>query len=240
MAHLTVPSRHGTYRPTLPKLVASNSDSAVEEATSAAFAHHAQDPSDIQGTLKLLSTPLKGVGPATASLILAIHDPHSVTFFSDEVYRWLTADGKKVSPKYTAAEFSNIHASAKDLMDRLKVTPIEIEKVAYVLIKENDPVKEPKPKPVPSGRPAGRPRLEEHEKKPKKPTVSGRGRGRPPGKVNNASTTKGNPAALTKEAVVGEDNEAPAMTEGAPAKGRGRPSKRAADAEAETPPAKKR
>lgn len=161
------------------------------------------------GTLQKLSDPLKGIGPATASLILAVHDPEHVIFFSDEAYRWLCANGEKTSPKYNVKEFDDLHANANALMARLKVTPIEVEKVAFVIIKEKEPVKEPKPKPVPSGRPRGRPPLPESEKKPKKPTVPGRGRGRPPGttKVAPKSPTgtgkRGRPAAAkTEEAEV--------------------------------------
>jgi hypothetical protein len=152
---------------------------------------------------------LKGIGPATASLILAVHDPEHVIFFSDEAYRWLCANGEKASPKYTIKEFDDLHTKAKTIMARLKVSPIEVEKVAYVVIKENEPVTVPKPKPVPSGRPRGRPPLPESEKKPKKPTVPGRGRGRPPGtgtvkntapKTPNGTGKRGRPAAnKTKE-----------------------------------------
>lgn len=84
-----------------------------------------------------------------------------------------------MSPKYTVKEFDEIHSNAKTIMDRLKVSPIEVEKAAFVIIKENEPVYEPKPKPVPSGRPRGRPAKAESEKKPKKATVPGRGPGRP-------------------------------------------------------------
>jgi len=202
--------RHGTFRPTLPKLVAKNSDDTIKAATQEAFSHYAKNSSDIAGTLKLISEPLKGVGPATASLLLAVHDPEQVIFFSDEVYRWLVAGGNKISPKYTAKEFEDIHAKVKSLQAKLKVSPIDIEKVAFVIIKENEPVKVPKPKPVPSGRSRGRPALPESEKKPKKPTVPGRGRGRPPGatkkepkapKTPNGTGKRGRPsAAKTEEA----------------------------------------
>jgi hypothetical protein len=164
----------------------------------------------------LISEPLKGVGPATASLLLAVHDPEHVIFFSDEVYRWLVAGGSKISPKYTAKEFEEIHAKVKSLQARLKVSPIDIEKVAFVVIKENEPVKVPKPKAVPSGLPRGRPRLPDDEKKPKKPTVPGRGRGRPPGgakkapKTPNGTGKRGRPAAAKAE----EETETPVKSGG--------------------------
>lgn len=149
---------------------------------------------------------MKGIGPATASLLLAVHDPENVIFFSDEVYRWLCADGEKVSPKYTIKEFDEIHGNAKTIMDRLKVSPIEVEKAAFVIIKENEPVYEPKPKSVPSGKPRGRPAKAEGEKELKKETVPGRGRGHDPRTVKVAQKTplgepkpRGRPAAVKAE-----------------------------------------
>jgi hypothetical protein len=126
-----------------------------------------------------LSKPLKGIGPATASLLLAVHDPSNVIFFSDELYRWLLHDGKKVSPKYTAKEFEELFSKAKSFMSRVNCTPIELEKAAFVIIRESDPAPAPKEKKVPSGLPRGRPKKLESEKKAKAPP-SGRGRGRPP------------------------------------------------------------
>jgi hypothetical protein len=129
--------------------------------------------------LDKLSKPLKGIGPATASLLLAVHDPSNVIFFSDELYSWLLHDGKKVSPKYTAKEFEELFSKAKSFMSRVKCTPIELEKVAFVIIRESNPAPAPKEKKVPSGLPRGRPKKPESEKKAKAPP-SGRGRGRPP------------------------------------------------------------
>jgi hypothetical protein len=126
-----------------------------------------------------LSKPLKGIGPATASLLLAVHDPSNIIFFSDELYSWLLHDGKKVPPKYTAKEFEELFSKAKSFMSRVKCTPIELEKVAFVIIRESDPAPAPKEKKVPSGLPRGRPKKPENEKKVKAPP-SGRGRGRPP------------------------------------------------------------
>ena len=148
-------SRHGKWRPSLSKLVASNSDEKIADATREAFAFYAKNPSDISGTLKLLATPLKGVGPATASLLLAVHDPKNIIFFSDEAYRWLVADGEKTSIKYDVKEYDALHAKAQALAKKLGSSPIDIEKVAFVIIKENEPVKEPKPAYVPSGLPRG-------------------------------------------------------------------------------------
>lgn len=159
-------------------MVASNSDEKVQEATKDGFAHYAEFPNDIESVIKKLTAPLKGVGPATASLLLAVHDPSNVIFFSDEVYAWLVGNGKTSGISYTIKEFQQIYAAASALAKRLDVTPIDIEKVAYVIIKEKEPVHEPKAKKEPSGLGRGRPKLAEHEKKAKK-EPSGLPRGRP-------------------------------------------------------------
>ncbi|PBP25921.1 hypothetical protein BUE80_DR003127 [Diplocarpon rosae] len=172
---------HGVYRPSLRKLVASNTNEKIESSLNDAFTVYAKNPSDIATAIEKIKENLKGVGPATASLILAVHDPQNIVFFSDEVFRWLTADGKKVKIGYTTKEFETLSTAANTFMARINCTPIELEKVAFVLIKENEPVYEPKPKKEPSGRGRGRPPLPDSEKKAKKPTVPGRGRGRPPG-----------------------------------------------------------
>ena len=141
--------------------------------------------------LELLTKPLKGIGPATGSLILAVHDPDNVIFFSDEAYHWLVKGGEKAKILYKSSEFEELFSKAKELQNRLKVSPIDIEKVAYVIIRETEP---PKSKPdTPSGRGRGRPRLPESEKKTKKPAISGRGRGRPKG------STKVSPKPPTSE-----------------------------------------
>lgn len=178
--NLLLTSHHGAFRATLPKLVASNTNESVADATKDAFAAYAKDDKDIATVISKLSTPLKGIGPATASLLLAIHDPQNVVFFSDELFSYLTADGKKVDPKYTTKEFEAMFAEAQTVMSRLKCTPIELEKVAYVLIKEKAPEAKKVGRPalpegerkaaayVPSGKPRGRPAMSEAEKKAQK------------------------------------------------------------------------
>jgi hypothetical protein len=170
--------RHGVFRPGLSNKVASNSDETIAAALKEGFTYYSEKPSDIDGVLEKLSRPLKGVGPATASLLLAVHDSSNIVFFSDELYRWLLHDGKKVSPKYTVKEVKDLFSKAKSFMSRIKCSPIELEKAAFVIIKENEPVPEPKAKKVPSGLPRGRPKKPDSEKQVKVP--SGRGRGRPP------------------------------------------------------------
>lgn len=168
----------------------------------------------------MLTKPLKGIGPATGSLILAVHDPENVIFFSDEAYSWLVKGGEKAKILYKTSEFEELFAKAKELQNRLKVSPMEIEKVAYVIIKENEPVVESQPN-TPSGRGRGRPRLPESEKKTKKPTVPGRGRGRPKGttkvppKVTDGEPRKrGRPPGSTKAKKIGEVTDQPEVADG--------------------------
>ncbi|KAJ8066639.1 hypothetical protein OCU04_005687 [Sclerotinia nivalis] len=170
--------RHGAYRPGFLKKVGKNTDEAVEVATKDAFDYYKTNPADIGTVINKLKDPLMGIGPATASLILSVRDPDHVTFFSDEVFKWLVNDGEhKPTPKYNVAEFEKVHAAANTLAARLRVNPLQIEKVAFVIIKESEPVLVPKEKPAPSGRGRGRPPKPDSEKKVKTP--SGRGRGRP-------------------------------------------------------------
>lgn len=197
--------RHGTFRPTLPKLVASNSNELIKEATRNAFTLYDQSPTNIEGVVKMLSGPLKGIGPATASLILAVHDPDQIIFFSDEVYRWLVHGGEKASPKYNLKEFDDLFIKAKALVNRLSVSALAVEKVAYVLIKESEPPKEAKA-PVEKGppKPRGRPKKLESEKK-QKPTLPPKPRGRPRKVVDESAPKtptgkkRGRPPTVTKE-----------------------------------------
>jgi hypothetical protein len=174
---------------------------------------------------------LKGIGPATGSLILAIHDPQNVIYFSDELFRWLLHDGKRVTPKYTAAEFDDLFAKSKVFMAQINCTPIELEQVAFTIIKEAEPAHEPAPKKAPTGKPRGRPAMPESEKKKYVPTGLPRGRpslsgGLSPAKDVGAITANQDAASIPKKRgrsakVVDQDNE-PAASE---PKKRGRPVK---------------
>ncbi|ESZ98766.1 hypothetical protein SBOR_0872 [Sclerotinia borealis F-4128] len=229
--------RHGAYRPGFLKKVGKNTDEAVEAATKDAFDYYKANPTDIGTVINKLKEPLMGIGPATASLILAVRDPDHVTFFSDEVFKWLVNDGEhKPTPKYNVAEFEKVHAAAKTLAARLRVNPLQIEKVAFVIIKETEPVFVPKEKPAPSGRGRGRPAKPDSEKKVKPP--SGRGRGRPAsGIVKPKPAPK---APKEPKAVKVPKAKAPAATvEKAPGK-RGRPAKAETEAAATPGSGKKR
>jgi hypothetical protein len=85
---------------------------------------------------------LKGVGPATASLLLSIAKSDSIPFFSDELFRWCVWDepgspgGWQRKIKYNVKEYGMVVSKVDELMERLGVRATEVERVAWVLGKE--------------------------------------------------------------------------------------------------------
>lgn len=69
----------GKFRPRLQQLVASNSEDTVQKCSRKAFSLLP----DVQAAVAELST-LRGVGPATASAVLAAGAPERAAFMSDE------------------------------------------------------------------------------------------------------------------------------------------------------------
>jgi hypothetical protein len=90
----------GKFRPLLQKYSDSLVNAAVVNASSAAFKHAAAGR--VYDALHTLSAPLKGVGPATASAVLAAAYPGVVPFMSDEALALVVPRGAK--PKYSIAE----------------------------------------------------------------------------------------------------------------------------------------
>ncbi|KFY14098.1 hypothetical protein V492_02853, partial [Pseudogymnoascus sp. VKM F-4246] len=121
--------KHGKFRPNLLKLASSNSPQGVAATSLAAFAM--KDTISGIRTMSLLS----GVGPATASLLLSVHDPDNVIFFSDEAYRWLVCGGKEQPIKYSLKEYEQLETRAKELMQRLGVGAREVERTAFVIMR---------------------------------------------------------------------------------------------------------
>ncbi|KAJ3037396.1 hypothetical protein HK097_003524 [Rhizophlyctis rosea] len=146
---------HGKHRPQLASLVSSNSEAKVKAATGQVFPN--EFPPKVPPkweTLKVsldMFTQLKGIGPASASLILSTFSPITIPFFSDEVYRYLTYEssskGKGWDRKinYTLKEYKIVVEKIKPLMERLNVAAWEVEKVAYVLGKEKLDLLDPEP-----------------------------------------------------------------------------------------------
>ncbi|KAF1922057.1 hypothetical protein BDU57DRAFT_70503 [Ampelomyces quisqualis] len=129
--------KHGTFRPKLLQLVQSNTPDSVQETTLAAF----ELLPDVTKALKVL-TDLKGIGPATASLLLSVASPDKVPFFSDELFRWCmwnepgAPKGWQRKIKYTAKEYESLLAEVRALRTRLGVRAVDAEKVAWALGKE--------------------------------------------------------------------------------------------------------
>lgn len=124
----------------LKGLIQQNPDDVVQETTRQAFAiYRAEDRATHKASVEAM-TALRGVGPATASLLLATYAPTVVPFFSDELFRWAFFEPGKEKGwdrkiKYTLKEY-------RDLMDRVAgfrarigahVGCLDVEKVAYVL-----------------------------------------------------------------------------------------------------------
>ena len=131
---LTKSRRHGKFRPTLMKLVSSNDASTVTNVVEDALKAY-RDTSDSSAAVDALAK-LKGIGPATASLLLSVHDPERVLFFSDEAFYWLCCGGKKDPIKYNKKEYAALGEEAQKLIERLGVRAVDLEKVAYVVMNQ--------------------------------------------------------------------------------------------------------
>ena len=137
---------HGTFRPTLLPLVTSNSEEQIQSTTASAFSMYGADARDLSKALKTMCG-LRGIGPATASLILSVYDLDHVPFFSDEAFRWLCWNNEGVTGKgkgsdlkgwarkmkYSDKEYDILRAEVSKLSARLDARAVEIEKVAWVL-----------------------------------------------------------------------------------------------------------
>ncbi|KAG5917302.1 hypothetical protein E4U61_002867 [Claviceps capensis] len=141
--------RHGKFRPALMSLVKSNDARAAQATISSAIkAYRANMPSSLelhqddhanasQMALDML-TKLRGIGPATGSLLLSVHDPLRAIFFSDEAYWWLCCGGRKdVTIRYSAKEYRLLCEKAAVLARRLggETQMVDVEKAAYVAMR---------------------------------------------------------------------------------------------------------
>lgn len=137
------PRKYGTYRPSLAKLVASNTPESISTISSEAFKLYEENKLDVGAALKVL-TRLRGIGPATASLLLASYDPCLIPFFSDELFRYLQWEEGKLQGwdrkiKYTLKEYMALYDKVLELRTRLeseakvKLSVQDLEKVAYVI-----------------------------------------------------------------------------------------------------------
>jgi hypothetical protein len=138
-------------------LVQSNTPDAIEKTTKKAYAALWKSKTshpDAIPALKVL-VGLKGVGPATASLLLSVLRPAEIPFFSDELFRWCVWDeelgGAKENKgwhrkiKYNIKEYEMLLERVDTLRSRLRkgfgqrdatARAMDIENVAWVLGKE--------------------------------------------------------------------------------------------------------
>ncbi|KAK2760857.1 hypothetical protein FQN54_002097 [Arachnomyces sp. PD_36] len=130
--------KHGKFRPTLMSLIRSNAAETVEDVTREAYASipPAEDETFPLETLNHLCT-LRGVGPATASLLLSVADEEESVFFGDEVWEWVCGDGGngKGGIKYTVKEYEALWRGARRVRERVgkDVRMGEVERVGFVI-----------------------------------------------------------------------------------------------------------
>jgi hypothetical protein len=150
--HRLIPahSKHGKFRPRLEQLVASNSVSEIKTVTRSAFNLIRNDTAIQTAVLPALDTltALKGIGPASASLLLSVCSPDSVPFFSDEAFRWVMAGvdyggntggkGWDRKIKYNKKEYGEFIRRVRELIQRLggDVKAVDVERVGWVLGRE--------------------------------------------------------------------------------------------------------
>lgn len=96
-SQIDVLSSRGKFRPRLKQLISSNSSDEVQQTTTEAFSKPLTSVEQILGAVKQLSV-LKGVGPATATMILQAYSD-DVPFMSDEAMLQVF-NGDKTKLKY--------------------------------------------------------------------------------------------------------------------------------------------
>jgi hypothetical protein len=134
-------------------MIRKNSAESVAEATSSAVKVFNSgsgtgktdlEASASQKALDAVSV-LTGVGPATASLILAAYYPKDIPFFEDEMFQWLCSDTWKQKGKlaYDKKEYAQLFQKVWELRERLgrnDVHIVDIEKASFVIMHDNQAV----------------------------------------------------------------------------------------------------
>jgi len=116
----------------------------VEQCTRQAFETYDKDGDQWDKVVVTLAKGLRGVGPATASLLLNTYDSEKVPFFSDELFRWVMfsegkGNGWDRKIKYSAKEYQELYSRVELLREKLgkesekTITSVQVEMVAYVL-----------------------------------------------------------------------------------------------------------
>lgn len=134
--------KRGTFRPKLQQLAESNSSVEVKETTKKAV--DLINKGEIIDSIKELCN-LKGVGPATASLLGSVIS-EEVPFFSDEAFDHV-CPGVKIT--YTLKTYQNFFDAIRTWGEDRNLSPAEAEKEAWILgmRKKHNQTKEKQTKP---------------------------------------------------------------------------------------------
>ncbi|CAI9115971.1 OLC1v1017001C3 [Oldenlandia corymbosa var. corymbosa] len=117
----------GKWRPRLLDFVSSLDDDVVKSASQKAF----DSLPDISKAVKEL-TVLKGVGPATASAILAAYAPHVAPFMSDEAMEAAIGNSKDYTLKSYLIFVEELKAKAMELTtEEDPFTPSDVERALW-------------------------------------------------------------------------------------------------------------
>ncbi|XP_055835941.1 uncharacterized protein LOC129904402 [Solanum dulcamara] len=117
----------GKWRPRLLDFVSSLDDAVVRSASEKAF----QSLPDISKAISAL-TVLKGVGPATASAVLAAYAPDITPFMSDEAMVAAIGNSKEYTLKQYLVLVDKLQAKAKELSAKGdSFTPSDVERALW-------------------------------------------------------------------------------------------------------------
>ncbi|KAK7291035.1 hypothetical protein RIF29_05890 [Crotalaria pallida] len=138
----------GKWRPRLLDFVSSIDDNVVKSTSEKAF----QSLPDISKAISEL-TVLKGVGPATASAVLAAFAPELVPFMSDEAMVAALGNSKDYTLKQYLRFADKLQMKAKELRSEgVSFTPSDVERAlwSYAVGKSTAPELNHDPKTKPS------------------------------------------------------------------------------------------
>jgi len=117
----------GKWRPRLLDFVSSLDEAAVNSASSKAF----QSLPDVSKAVSEL-TVLKGVGPATASAVLAAYAPDLAPFMSDEAMEAALGNSKDYSLKQYLLFADKLQTKAKELSSECdSFSPSDVERALW-------------------------------------------------------------------------------------------------------------
>ncbi len=105
-----------------------NDEKEIRDTTESAFMLYSDD--DPSHSIKKL-IELKGIGAYRASLLLSTVYPSTMPFLSDELCEWVATDQQIYSRKMV--HINKYYPAVRTAIQRLEVSAVDIEKVAFVL-----------------------------------------------------------------------------------------------------------